>query len=184
MWFVFPQLDGLALSTTSKRYAIKSIEEAKAYLKHPILGARLLECMEALISVQERSAVEIFGTPDDLKLRSCATLFAIASSPNSVFVRVLEKYYHGVLDEATLKLLSEWGTIDLEGLLVMRVPHTQLSAQALRAVVEEFVTRNGTDYSSIKERVVDVLRQLDRGDVELHFDDETKSCNILPPKRS
>ena len=111
MWFIFPQFDGLAFSSTSKHYAIKCVEEAKAYLEHPILGARLVECMEALIAVPERSATEIFGSPDDLKLRSCATLFAVVSSPNSVFVRVQDKYYHGVLDEATLKLLGEQGTI-------------------------------------------------------------------------
>jgi uncharacterized protein (DUF1810 family) len=107
MWFIFPQFDGLAFSSTSKHYAIRSVDEAKAYLEHPILGARLIECMEALIGVQERSAAEIFGSPDDLKLRSCATLFAVVSSPDSVFSRLLDKYYRGALDEATLKLLGE-----------------------------------------------------------------------------
>src|SRR3989442_11173428 len=76
MWYIFPQLDGLAFSATSKFYAIKSIAEAQAYLNHPILGPRLLECAEAVVAVDGLSAVEIFGRPDDLKLRSCATLFA------------------------------------------------------------------------------------------------------------
>ena len=76
MWYVFPQFDGLAFSATSKRYAIKSVAEAQAYLAHPVLGPRLLECAEAVVRVEGRSAAEIFGSPDDLKLRSCATLFA------------------------------------------------------------------------------------------------------------
>lgn len=107
MWFIFPQLDGLAFSATSKHYAIKSMAEAKAYLGHPLLGARLVECIEAVLGVQDRSAADIFGSPDDLKLRSCATLFARASSPDSVFAHLLQKYYDGVPDEATLKLLSD-----------------------------------------------------------------------------
>ncbi len=76
MWYIFPQLDGLAHSPTAKHYSIKSVEEAKAYLEHPILGPRLLTCAEAVVSVERRSATEIFGTPDDLKLKSCATLFS------------------------------------------------------------------------------------------------------------
>src|ERR1700675_1981237 len=72
MWYVFPQIDGLAFSPTEKLYSIRSLEEAKAYLAQPILGARLLECAEGLIHVEARSATEIFGSPDDLKLRSCA----------------------------------------------------------------------------------------------------------------
>ncbi len=76
IWFVLPQFDGLGFSSTSKHYAIKSIAEAKAYLSHPVLGPRLVECAEAALSVQGRTAHEIFGSPDDMKLRSCATLFA------------------------------------------------------------------------------------------------------------
>lgn len=75
MWYVFPQFDGLAFSSTSKLYSIKSVAEAKAYLAHPLLGPRLLECAEAVVRVEGRSATEIFGSPDDLKLKSCATLF-------------------------------------------------------------------------------------------------------------
>jgi uncharacterized protein (DUF1810 family) len=106
MWYVFPQLDGLAFSPTAKRYAIKSIEEARAYLEHPILGPRLLNCAEAVVAVEGRSATEIFGSPDDLKLKSCATLFSCVTSPGSVFDRLLEKYYAGVRDGRTLELLG------------------------------------------------------------------------------
>ena len=79
MWYIFPQFDGLGFSQTSKRYAIKSVAEAKAYLSHPVLGPRLLECFEAALSVEGQSAYEIFGSPDDMKLKSCATLFASVS---------------------------------------------------------------------------------------------------------
>ncbi len=106
MWYIFPQLDGLAFSPTSKHYAIKSIDEAKAYLDHTVLGPRLLECAEAALRVEGRSAREIFGSPDDLKLKSCATLFACVSPPGSVFERLLEKYYRGERDEKTLRLLG------------------------------------------------------------------------------
>jgi len=93
MWYVFPQFEGLGSSATSKRYAIKSIAEARAYLAHPILGPRLLECAEAVVRLEGRSATEIFGSPDDLKLKSCATLFASLLPPGSVFDRLLAKYY-------------------------------------------------------------------------------------------
>ena len=106
MWYIFPQIDGLGFSSTAKRYAIKSIVEAKAYLDHPILGPRLLECAEAVVGVKGRSATEIFGTPDDLKLRSCATLCACVSPRDSVFDRLLAKYYRGERDGKTLQLLG------------------------------------------------------------------------------
>jgi uncharacterized protein (DUF1810 family) len=106
MWFVFPQFDGLGHSPMSQRYSIKSIAEAKAYLHHPILGPRLVECCEAVLGVKGRSANEIFGFPDDGKLRSCATLFAEVSSPESVFERVLHIYYEGVPDPVTLHAVS------------------------------------------------------------------------------
>jgi uncharacterized protein (DUF1810 family) len=106
MWYIFPQIDGLGFSSTAKHYAIKSIEEARAYLDHLVLGARLRQCAEAALGVEGRSASEIFGSPDDLKLRSCATLFACVSPPGSVFDRLLEKYYRGERDPRTLRLLS------------------------------------------------------------------------------
>ena len=111
MWYVFPQIDGLAFSSTSKHYSIKSVEEAKAYLDHPVLGPRLLACAEAVVGVEGRSATEIFGSPDDLKLRSCATLFACVLPPGSVFDRLLGKYYRSGRDGKTLRLLG----IDPEG---------------------------------------------------------------------
>ena len=109
MWFIFPQLDGLGSSPTAKRYAITSADEAKAYLREPVLGARLLQCAEATLQLQGLSAAEIFGYPDDMKLRSCATLFAHVSPPGSVFEKVLEKYFGRHPDEKTLQLLGERG---------------------------------------------------------------------------
>jgi uncharacterized protein (DUF1810 family) len=107
MWFIFPQLDGLAFSSTSKFYAIKSIEEAAAYLAQPELGPRLLECTDAVLNRKDRSASQIFGHPDDLKLKSCMTLFACASEQGSVFEKVLEVFYLGQRDERTLQLLGD-----------------------------------------------------------------------------
>jgi uncharacterized protein (DUF1810 family) len=107
MWYVFPQLAGLGSSPMARRYAIRGAEEARAYLAHPVLGPRLKEIAEAALAVEGRSARDIFGSPDDLKLRSCATLFASVSPPGSVFERVLDKYYGGEPDEATLRLLRE-----------------------------------------------------------------------------
>lgn len=106
MWYIFPQLDGLGFSETARRYAIRGLDEARAYLAHPVLGPRLVECAEAVLAVQGRSAREIFGTPDDLKLRSCATLFAEVSSAGSVFRRVVEVYFEGEADVRTLALLG------------------------------------------------------------------------------
>lgn len=107
MWYVFPQLDGLGFSPITKRFSIKSEDEARAYLKHPTLGPRLLECAEAILSIEGKSAREILGSPDDLKLKSCATLFAHVSPPGSVFERILEKFYSGERDAATLRLLTQ-----------------------------------------------------------------------------
>ena len=104
MWYVFPQVAGLGQSAMSQRYAIRSLAEAKAYLAHPILGPRLTACADALLSVKQRSAHEIFGSPDDLKLRSSATLFALASAGDSVFHRVIEQYFAGRLDRTTVDL--------------------------------------------------------------------------------
>ena len=105
MWFVFPQFEGLGFSQTSRHYSIKSIGEAEAYVTHPVLGPRLIECAQAALDVQGRSALEIFGSPDDSKLRSSATLFALVSPPGSVFQQILEKYFQGRRDERTLELV-------------------------------------------------------------------------------
>ena len=106
MWYIFPQIAGLGVSSTAKFYAIKDVEEAKAYLAHPILGPRLIEITEAALTVEGRTAEEIFGYPDVLKFCSCATLFAHVADDGSVFQRVIEKYYDGKWDEATLGLLG------------------------------------------------------------------------------
>ena len=105
MWYIFPQFDGLGLSATSKRYAIKSVGEAEAYLRHPVLGPRLLESVQATIDVEGRSAYEVFGSPDDMKLRSCATLFASVSPAGSVFEHLLDRHFGGEPDDKTLGLL-------------------------------------------------------------------------------
>ena len=106
MWYIFPQFDGLGFSPTSRKYSIKSVAEAQAFLRHPVLGPRLTECAEAALRVEGRSAHEIFGSPDDLKLRSCATLFARVSPPGSVFEHLLDKYFDGMRDDRTLSLMG------------------------------------------------------------------------------
>lgn len=106
MWFIYPQIRGLGQSPTSQQYAIQSQEEARQYLDHPVLGARLRECAQAILSIEKRTASEIFGFPDDLKLRSCMTLFASLKEPGSIFERVLEKYFHGERDARTLAILQ------------------------------------------------------------------------------
>jgi uncharacterized protein (DUF1810 family) len=106
MWYLFPQFEGLGSSSTSRHYAIKSVAEARAYLQHPILGPRLLECCAAALGVEGRSALEIFGSPDDLKLRSCATLFASVSPPGSVFDQLLDQFFRGQRDDRTLQLMG------------------------------------------------------------------------------
>lgn len=105
MWYVFPQIDGLGHSPTAKLYAIKTLDEARAYLAHPSLGPRLLECSEAALAVEGRSARDIFGWPDGLKLRSSATLFARVSPEESVFHRLLAKYFPDGTDGRTLELM-------------------------------------------------------------------------------
>jgi uncharacterized protein (DUF1810 family) len=106
MWYIFPQLDGLAFSSTSKFYAIKNLDEARAYLAHPVLGPRLLTCAESVLRIEGRSAHDIFGSPDDLKLKSSATLFACVSPAGSVFHQLLAKFYSGDVDTKTLGLLG------------------------------------------------------------------------------
>ena len=106
MWFVFPQFEGLGVSTTSRLYAIKSVAEAEAYLAHPTLGPRLLESVEAVLNVKERSALDIFGSPDDMKLRSCATLFASLLPARSVFEQLLTRCFDGQRDERTIRLMG------------------------------------------------------------------------------
>ncbi len=108
MWFVFPQLDGLGSSPTAQTYAIRSLAEARAYLAHPLLGPRLVECVQAANAVRERSAGDIFGYPDELKFRSSLTLFlmAAASEAKGPFQRALDKYFDGQGDAATVSKLG------------------------------------------------------------------------------
>jgi uncharacterized protein (DUF1810 family) len=109
MWFIFPQFAGLGQSEISKFYALSSLPEARAYLAHALLGARLLECCRAVLATEGRTALEIFGTPDDLKLRSSATLFAEVTAPDSPFFQLLTKYFAGQRDERTLALIRATG---------------------------------------------------------------------------
>ena len=106
IWFVFPQIAGLGSSPTAARYAISSLDEARAYLAHPLLGPRLRECTQLVTRVKGRSVAQIFGSPDDLKVRSSMTLFARATSDNDDFVAVLNKYYDGAEDPLTVARLS------------------------------------------------------------------------------
>ena len=105
MWYVFPQFEGLGLSSMSRHYAIKSTAEANAYLRHQILGPRLLESANAVLALEGRTASSVFGSPDNMKLQSCATLFAAVSPTGSVFEQILHKYFGGVSDPRTLDML-------------------------------------------------------------------------------
>lgn len=106
MWFIFPQMEGLGRSSIARRYAIKSRAEAEAYLRHPILGARLQRSAQALLEVEGKTATEVMGSPDDLKLRSSMTLFALVAGEEIVFQQVLDKFYGGDKDAKTLGLMS------------------------------------------------------------------------------
>jgi uncharacterized protein (DUF1810 family) len=103
MWFVFPQIRGLGSSEMAVRYGIASLEEAKAYLEHEVLGERLRECVGIVVGVQGRTVEEIFGYPDDLKFHSSVTLFAKADAEGGVFVEALERYFGGEMDRGTLE---------------------------------------------------------------------------------
>jgi len=105
MWYVFPQFDGLGSSATARHYAIKSVAEAEAYLRHSVLGPRLVECVQAVLGVDGRSAHEVFGETDAKKLRSCATLFDYVSPAGSVFEQLLDRYFDGKRDDETLRLI-------------------------------------------------------------------------------
>jgi uncharacterized protein (DUF1810 family) len=105
MWFIFPQVKGLGHSQLATKFAISSLEEAEAYLKHPILCLRLRECTRLVNLVEGRSIDEIFGSPDDLKFRSSMTLFAEATPDNQVFHEALRKYFGGKPDRSTLERL-------------------------------------------------------------------------------
>jgi len=105
MWFIFPQIAGLGTSEMAVRFAISSLEEAEAYMKHPVLGKRLAECAALVFEVSGKTAHEIFGSPDDLKFRSCMTLFSRVATKNALFEENLQKYFNGEPDRRTLELL-------------------------------------------------------------------------------
>ena len=106
MWFILPQLAGLGTSPTARRYALADAAEARAYFDHPILGDRLRACVAATLAVPDRSAHAIFGSPDDLKFRSCLTLFAAVAPEEPVFARALDRFFGGVPDPRTTELLG------------------------------------------------------------------------------
>jgi uncharacterized protein (DUF1810 family) len=106
MWFVFPQLSGLGFSAMAQRYAIATLGEAAAYLEHPILGPRLIECSELVNQVEGRTINEIFGSPDDLKFHSSMTLFASIPDAPPAFDAALAKYFGGAPDRMTAKMLA------------------------------------------------------------------------------
>jgi uncharacterized protein (DUF1810 family) len=105
MWYIFPQIAGLGFSSTSIFYAIKSKAEAESYLEHPVLGKRLIEISTALLEIKDKTANEVFGSPDDMKLKSSMTLFGALDNADPVFQQVLDKYYDGAADQKTLELL-------------------------------------------------------------------------------
>jgi uncharacterized protein (DUF1810 family) len=106
IWFIFPQIAGLGRSTMAQQFAISSLDEAEAYLQHPILGPRLRTCTQLVLEVNGRSAEEIFGYPDYLKFRSCMTLFMTAATDNALFKDGLLKYFDGKPDQMTLDILA------------------------------------------------------------------------------
>ena len=107
MWYVFPQLSGLGQSPTARFYGISDLEEAREYLKDEILGSRLIEISNALLALVSNDAYEIFGFPDDLKLKSSMTLFALADPNLDIFQKVLDKFFGGERDENTIRLLEQ-----------------------------------------------------------------------------
>ena len=106
MWYIFPQIDGLGSTDMAKLYSIKSLKEANAYLEHPILGQRLIDSCEILLNLDAPSISDVMGFPDDLKLKSSMTLFEYASKPNSIFKKVLIRYFDNELDETSIKLIK------------------------------------------------------------------------------
>ena len=106
MWFIFPQVAGLSGSYRGQLYAIQCLQEAREYLAHPVLGVRLRECCEAVLAIEGKTAHDIFDSPDDLKFRSCLTLFAEAAPDEVLFRNLLKKYYDGHADPLTLKELQ------------------------------------------------------------------------------
>lgn len=106
MWYIFPQAMGLGYTSTSIHYSIKDLDEAKAYLDHPVLGKRLIEITNAALALETNDARQVFGSPDNLKLKSSMTLFSLVPDADKVFEKVLDKFFEGKKDEKTLQLLG------------------------------------------------------------------------------
>ncbi|WP_298152322.1 DUF1810 domain-containing protein [Flavobacterium sp.] len=106
MWFIFPQIKGLGRSEMAQRFAINDLEEATAYLEHPVLGKHLVEISKELLNLQGKTAIQIFGTPDNMKLRSSMTLFSQVENTDSVFQEVINLYYDGIRDEQTIRFIN------------------------------------------------------------------------------
>ena len=106
MWYIFPQIAGLGFSEMSRLYAIRDLAEAEAYLRDPLLGSRLIQISETVLKLQGKTAHQIFGSPDDLKLHSSMTLFSAVPNKHPVFQKVLDKYFNGVPDAGTLNILK------------------------------------------------------------------------------
>jgi uncharacterized protein (DUF1810 family) len=107
MWYIFPQIGGLGFSETSRYYAIRDVDEAQAYIDDPILGPRLVEISSALLDLDTSNATKVFGSPDDVKLKSSMTLFSVLEHTNPVFQLVLDKFFNGEKDQQTLKLIKK-----------------------------------------------------------------------------
>jgi len=106
IWYVFPQIEGLGRSDTAKLYSIKSLEEGKAYLRHPLLGPRLIEACEIILSLKDVSMDEVMGYPDDLKLQSSMTLFETLSDSSSIFTKIIEIYFDNERDKISLEIIQ------------------------------------------------------------------------------
>ena len=106
MWYIFPQIQGLGFSETSRYYAIKDMQEAAAFLQDPLLGSRLIQICDALLGLAGNDANKIFGSPDDLKLKSCMTLFSVLQNTNPAFQLVLDKFFNGSKDVKTLQIIE------------------------------------------------------------------------------
>ena len=106
IWYIFPQIEGLGISDTAKLYSIKSLEEGRAYLEHPVLGPRLVEACEILLSLKDASMDEVMGFPDDLKLLSSMTLFEALSGSNSIYTKIIEVYFDDERDEGSLAIIN------------------------------------------------------------------------------
>ena len=155
MWFIFPQLAGLGRSAMAQRYAITDMGEARAYLAHPLLGPRLAVCAQALLAWPGRTAAQILGAPDDMKLRSCMTLFALAAPQKQVFTQVLGAFFAGQGDERTLEALGATGMPESpDGLSDMgrqTLAHYERNAESFR---------EGTRDHDVSQNIDALLRHL------------------------